>query len=232
MMTALKGVFPDLNLSHDDIVYMFCGVRPLAASGLDYTSRVPRAHHLALSESDNTRGFPIYSMIGGKLTTFRAFAEQVADRLLARLGKCRVVSTRETVYPGAEGYPKGEVEKRQWIGRVAVANVLAAERVAALLDRYGTKAERLAQRREPEWRMPLTALPDYTLGEIRMIAENEQVLHLSDLVRRRSVITLLGQANETVLAELAGIAGDVLGWDAERRKQEVALALSEAKGRK
>ncbi|MGA2257896.1 MAG: glycerol-3-phosphate dehydrogenase/oxidase, partial [Thermoguttaceae bacterium] len=211
MMTALKGVFPDLNLSHDDIVYMFCGVRPLAASGLDYTSRVPRAHHLALSESDNTRGFPIYSMIGGKLTTFRAFAEQVADRLLARLGKCRVVSTRETVYPGAEGYPKGEVEKRQWIGRVAVANVLAAERVAALLDRYGTKAERLAQRREPEWRMPLTALPDYTLGEIRMIAENEQVLHLSDLVRRRSVITLLGQANETVLAELAGIAGDVLG---------------------
>ncbi len=171
-------------------------------------------------------------MIGGKLTTFRAFAEQVTDKLLARLGKCRAASTRERAYPGAEAYPKGEAEKRQWIGRVAVANGLTTERVAALLERYGTEAERLAQRREPQWRRPLEALPDYTVGEIRTITECEQVLHLSDLVRRRSVITLLGQASETALAELAGIVGDVLGWDAERRKQEVALALSEAKGRK
>ena len=58
MMTTLQGVFPDLKLSHDDIVHVFCGVRPLPASGLDYTSRVPRAHHLAISEADNTRGFP------------------------------------------------------------------------------------------------------------------------------------------------------------------------------
>ena len=64
------------------------------------------------------------------------------------------------------------------------------------------------------------------------LAANEQVLHLSDLVRRRSVITLLGRASEPALAELAGIVGDVLGWDASRREQEVDLALREAKGRK
>jgi glycerol-3-phosphate dehydrogenase len=232
MMTTLKGVFPGLNLSHDDIVHIFCGVRPLPASGLDYTSRVPRAHQLMISEADDTRGFPIYSMVGGKLTTFRAFAEQVADTLLARLGKHRTVSTCERVYPGAEGYPQGEAETRQWIARVATASGLAAERVAALLERYGTMAEELAGRREPQWRTPLKTLPDYTEGEIRMIAQNEQVLHLSDLVRRRSVITLLGRANEAALAELAAIVGDVLGWDAERRNQEVALALSEARGRR
>ena len=222
MMTSLKGVFPDLKLSRDDIVHVFCGVRPLPASGWDYTSRVPRADHLAISESDDTRGFPIYSMIGGKLTTFRAFAEQVTDKLLARLGRCRVVSTRERAYPGADGFPKGEVEKRQWIGARGCRQRACAERVAALLERYGTEAERWAQRREPQWRVPLAALPDYTVGEIRMIAECEQVLHLSDLVRRRSVITLLGLASETALAELAGIVGDVLGWDANRRQQEVA----------
>ncbi len=232
MMTTLKGVFPGLKLSHADIVHVFCGVRPLQASGLGYTSRVPRSHHLALSEADDVRGFPVYSMVGGKLTTFRAFAEQVADTLLVRLGKSREVSTREKAYYGAEGYPKGAAEKQQWIGRVAAANGLASERAASLLERYGTEAERLAQRRDPEWLMPLKALPDYTVGEIRMIAESEQVLHLSDLVRRRSVITLLGRASEPALTELAEIVGDVFGWDAERRKQEVDLALSEAKGRK
>jgi glycerol-3-phosphate dehydrogenase len=232
MMTTLKGVFPSLKLSHSDIVHVFCGVRPLQASGLGYTSRVPRAHHLALSEADDARGFPIYSMVGGKLTTFRAFAEQVADKLLDRLGKRRAVSTRDQVYHGAEGYPKGDAEKQQWIGRVAAASGLTVERVAALLERYGTEAERLAQRAEPEWRMPLKALPDYTVGEIRMIAEAEQVVHLSDLVRRRSVITLLGRSSEAALAELAEIVGNVLGWDGERRKQEVGAALREAKGRR
>lgn len=232
MMTTLKGVFPSLKLSRADIVHVFCGVRPLQASGLGYTSRVPRAHHIALAEPDDVRGYPVCSMVGGKLTTFRAFAEQVADTLLPRLGRSRAVSTRDKAYHGAEGYPKGDAEKLQWIGRVAAANGLSPERVDALLERYGTEAERLAQRRESEWQMPLKALPDYTVGEIRMIAESEQVLHLSDLVRRRSVITLLGRASETALSELAGIVGDVLGWDADRRKQEVDLALREAKGRK
>ena len=147
MMTTLQGVFPDLKLSRSDIVHVFCGVRPLPSSGLDYTSRVPRSHHLAVTDADAARGFPIYSMIGGKLTTFRAFAEQVTDKLLARLDKRRVASTRERVYPGAEGYPQGEAEKRQWIARVATASGLANERVEALLERYGTEAERLAQRR-------------------------------------------------------------------------------------
>jgi glycerol-3-phosphate dehydrogenase len=232
MMQTLKGVFPGLKLSHGDIVHVFCGVRPLPASGLDYTSRVPRSHHVALTEADDARGFPIYSMIGGKLTTFRAFAEQVADKLLAKFGKSRVVSTRERYYYGVAGYPIGEAQKRQWIARVAAASGLAEERVAALLERYGTEAERLAHQTEPDWRLALKALPDYTVGEIRMIATQEQVLHLSDLVRRRSVITLLGRASETALNELAGIVGDVLGWDAEHRNREVGLALTEAKGRK
>ncbi|MEI7956538.1 MAG: glycerol-3-phosphate dehydrogenase/oxidase, partial [Verrucomicrobiota bacterium] len=180
MMQTLKGVFPGLKLSHDDIVHVFCGVRPLPASGLDYTSRVPRSHHLAISEADANRSIPIYSMIGGKLTTFRAFAEQVADKLLASFGKNRVMSTRDRFYYGVNGYPKGEAEKRQWIARVAATSGLAAERVTALLERYGTEAERLAHKPEPDWQLALKELPDYTVGEIRMIATQEQVLHLSD----------------------------------------------------
>lgn len=232
MLTTLRGVFPDLKLSRSDIVHVFCGVRPLLYSGIDFTGRVSRSHQTAVTEADEARGYPIYSMIGGKLTTFRAFAEQVADQVLFRLGKSRTVSTRERAYYGAANYPNGEEAKRQWVTRVAAASGLTPNRVAALLERYGTEAERMSLLQNPDWRQPLRALPGYTVGEIRMIAENEQVLHLSDLVRRRSVITLLGQANEASLTELAGIVGDALGWDAARRAREADDALSEAKGRK
>ena len=170
-------------------------------------------------------------MIGGKLTTFRAFAEQTADKLLARLGKPRLVSTREKHYPGAEGYPQDEAAKRQWIARVAAASGIEPRRVAAhwhaMAQRQNDWPSRVSRSGTA-----LMSLPDYTLGKIRMIAENEQVLHLSDLVRRRSVITLLGQATEPALAELATIVGKVLGWDEALQNEEIALALSEARGRK
>jgi len=231
MMTTLKGVFPKLKLSADDIVHIFCGVRPLPSSGQDYTGRVPRSHQLRITDADDQRVYPVYSLVGGKLTTFRAFAEQVADKLLKELDKERKESTRERVYHGAEGYPCGEDAKKLWVEIVSETSGLDAERVKVLLERYGAEGERLAKMDLPEWKEPLKTLPDYTVGEIRMIAETEQVIHLSDLVRRRTLITLLGQTTEVTLTEIASIAGDVLGWDEDRRRMEVAAALKDANGR-
>ena len=186
MIQTLKGVFPKIDIKRSDIVHVFCGVRPLMASGEGYTSKVSRAHFLAEHEADGERRFPVYSMVGGKLTTFRAFAEMAADRVLKLLGKPRRVSTTDRAY----------------LGRVPLAT-----------------GERLR------------SLPDYTVEEIRTIAQKELVAHLSDLVRRRSVITLLGQTTKDTATELAAIVGDTLGWDDATRQREITLALDEAQGR-
>jgi glycerol-3-phosphate dehydrogenase len=187
MMQTLKGVFPKIEVKRSDIVNIFCGVRPLMASGGEgYTSRVSRSHFLAEHAPDGERDFPVYSMVGGKLTTFRAFAEMSADRVLKLLNKPRLVSTTDRAYLGRDPVTSGT---------------------------------------------PLTTLPDYTVEEIRTIAQQELVAHLSDLVRRRSVITLLGQTTEASATELASIVGDTLGWDEARRQEEVRLALKEAQGR-
>ena len=53
---------------------------------------------------------------------------------------------------------------------------------------------------------------------------NEYVLHLSDIVCRRTLIALLGDAREEVLCELANIAGPLLHWDNARQEQEVKRA--------
>jgi glycerol-3-phosphate dehydrogenase len=228
MMSTLKSVFPNLTVSKDDVVFTFCGVRPLPASGLDYTSRVSRAHRLDILEPDAERSFAIYSMIGGKLTTFRAFAEQATDKILAELGKTRNVSTLQRTYLGAKGYPADESAKQDWIDRVAGANDLACEHVADLLNRYGALAEEIASQQDSAKRAPLVSLGDYSIAEIEYIAENECIRHLSDLVRRRSIITILGRAGEAALKELADIVGSVLGWDAQRQEVEVQIALKEA----
>ncbi|HPD48329.1 MAG TPA: glycerol-3-phosphate dehydrogenase/oxidase [Anaerohalosphaeraceae bacterium] len=227
MMTTLRGVFPGLALSRDDIVFRFCGVRPLPASNVDYTGRVPRAHRLHITPPSAERNFPVYSMIGGKLTTFRAFAEQAADKILTQLGKTRTTSTEERPYLGAMDYPVDEDAKHVWISRVAAANNLAPERVATLLDRYGVIAETIAARPAAE-HVPLAALSDYSVAEIRHIAENECIHHLTDLTRRRSIITLTGKANPKALEELAQIIAPSLTWRESRQQQEIEKAEEEA----
>jgi glycerol-3-phosphate dehydrogenase len=226
MMSTLKGVFPDLELSKDDIVYTFCGMRPLPSSGMDFTSRVTRSHQLKVSEPDEKRAFPIYSMIGGKLTTFGVFAEQVADKALGLLGKTRSVSIAERPYLGAKDYPEDDAAKQSWIERVASANNLEPDRVAELLDRYGTEAEIIASETN---NTPLKNLSEYSIGEIEYIAENECILHLLDITRRRSIITLTGRGEKEVFEEIAQIAGNILGWDSERQNQEAEQAYKEQK---
>ncbi len=226
MMSTLRGVFPDLELSKDDIVYTFCGVRPLPSSGMDFTSRVTRSHQLKVSEPDEKRAFPIYSMIGGKLTTFGVFAGQVADKALSRLGKTRTVSVAERPYLGAVNYPAGAAAKQSWIDRVASANNLEHDRVMDLLERYGTEAEKIASETNHTL---LKNLSDYSIGEIEYIAENECILHLTDITRRRSIITITGKGQKPALEEIAKVAGNILGWDSERQNQEAEQAYKEQK---
>jgi len=228
MISTLKSVFPDLEISRKDIVFTFCGVRPLAASGLEYTSRASRAHRTEITEPDQDRSFKIYSMIGGKLTTFRAFAEQTADTILDQLGKSRVLSTQDRPYLGAKDYPVDEAAETQWIQRVAETSHMDKAYVAHLFKRYGTEAEKLACHKDKAWRTPLKTLPDYSVGEVAHITHTECILHLSDLVRRRSVITFLGQATEDVLEEFSHIMASILNWDESQRKHEIEMALTEA----
>lgn len=225
MTTTLRGVFPDLTIRRDQIVYTYCGVRPLPAGNSDMPGKVSRDHTIEAIEPDGTRAFPVLCLIGGKWTTFRALASQTADQVLPRLGLERRTSTEHIPIGGARRFPADDAAKAQWVERVAAESDLSQQRVAVLLGRYGTMAEALARSATAESETPLTSLPDYTVGEIEHIAANEYVEHLTDLICRRSLIALLGQASQDALTELAEVVGQVLDWDSARKASEVELAL-------
>jgi glycerol-3-phosphate dehydrogenase len=221
MMTSLRGVFPQVRIAREQIVYAICGVRPLPASGTDVLANVSRGHSVRVVEPEAGRAFPILCLIGGKWTTFRAFAEQVADQVLVRLGLARRRSSEHLPIGGGVEFPADGERRAAWVRRVAKATGLAEVRVEVLLDRYGVDAEAYAAGASAEAERPFRSLPSYTVGEIERIARDDYVEHLEDLVCRRSTIALLGEAREESLRELAGIAGRVLGWDAARREDEV-----------
>lgn len=230
MLSTLKGVFPGIEVSRDEIVYKFCGVRPLPRSSDAVTGKISRNHRVDVNEPDRDRPFPVFSLIGGKWTTFRAFAEHTADQVLRRLEHDRVVSTHGIAIGGGRDFPADAESRAAWIERVATRTGIGRERIATLLDRYGTLAEEYASGIEKAAETPLGTLPHYTREEIAHIVREDSVEHLTDLICRRTLIAILGEARRDVLGELAGIAGEELGWDAARREAEVALALEEMAG--
>lgn len=221
MLATLQSIFPSVKVAREHIVFAFCGVRPLPSSKSAVTANISRGHAVHLIEPEGARTLPIVCLIGGKWTTFRALAEQAADKLLPRIGATRRASTANVPIGGGKDFPATDDARTQWIARVAEAKHRSKKRIATLLARYGTNAEAVADTDDT----PLGSLSDYSVGEIEWIAANDYIVHLADIVYRRSTIGLLGNANIETLTELTAIAGRVLGWDNEYQTTEVTRAL-------
>jgi len=199
-------------------------VRPLASSGAKTTSQYSRDHEVqVISGAWTGLGYPVHSLIGGKWTSFRAFSEQAADKALEFLERPREKNTRELPIGGGRNYPQGAGEQKKLVEGIAAWTVLPAPRIQTLFERYGTRAELVAQFLAESPDAPLDSLPDYSRREIAYLAQNEKVIHLDDFVLRRSMLAMLGLlTSRSSLEELAAVLGESLGWEATQIKAEVA----------
>jgi glycerol-3-phosphate dehydrogenase len=220
-------VFPDIKVGREHIVFRFSGVRPLAHTGsAKTTGQITRDHHIQVVEGDWTGvGFPVYSLVGGKWTSFRAFAEQVSDKALAFLGKTRQKFTHDLPIGGGRNYPHTPDEQKRYLDGLAAWTGFSAERVHSLFNRYGTRAETVALFLSKQADQPLKSLPDFSRREIAFLCQNEKVVHLEDIVLRRTLLAMLGQLTRSAVEELSEAAGESLGWDGERIKAEAARTL-------
>ncbi|GAA1945692.1 glycerol-3-phosphate dehydrogenase/oxidase [Microbacterium deminutum] len=220
----IAQVLPDIEVNRSQIVYRFAGVRPLPGHGDIAPGFVSREYRVDAEEivgGDAT----VLSLVGGKWTTFRASAEHLADRALGVLAQPRRRSTKGLAIGGGRGFPTTERARRQWIDGHAAG--LALDRVATLLDRYGTIAEEvIAAIVADDADAPLATLPSYSTGELRHIARTEDVVHLDDLLMRRESLAFTGAATAAAAAEVAEAIAGTLGWDDARVAHEVKRGLA------
>jgi glycerol-3-phosphate dehydrogenase len=220
----IAHVLPEIPVDRSQIVYRFAGVRPLPRHddvSPGFVSRDYRIEEAPLGEGTDAT---VLSLIGGKWTTFRASAEHLADRVLGLLARSRMSSTKGLAIGGGLGYPTTERARRQWIaGHPAVSGA----RASVLLDRYGTvAADVISAIADDPADAPLAALPAYSTGELRHLARTEQVVHLDDVLMRRTSIAFIGAATPEAAAEIAEAIAPVLGWDAARQAFEVERGLA------
>ncbi|OLP61678.1 glycerol-3-phosphate dehydrogenase [Xaviernesmea oryzae] len=220
-LASLRALLPAIPVSRAQIVYAYSGIRPLPASDASQPGLISRDHSSPTLEPEGDRPFPIVSLVGGKWTTFRGFAEEVADTLLARLGQSRRLSTRMLPIGGGRDFPADAAARQAWIAEQARLTGLGPDRLETLLARYGTTAASIAAAIGPSGEQMLDHVPGYSAQELAWVTAQEQVCHLADLVLRRTTLAIEGRLTRDGLREIADVAGDVLGWEDERLKEEI-----------
>jgi len=230
MLDMVPHVFPKIHVSREQIIFQFSGVRPLPAEDGDSTGQISRDHSIEILETENDRPFPILNLIGGKWTTYRAFAEHATEESLTLLGKVRVKSTADLPIGGGINYPLSKSAQEEWIQVNAELYGIPVSRMDTLFERYGTSAKGIAEYCSQVDDYSLGVEDKYTSGEIRFITKNEGVCHLDDLLLRRSLIAWMGEINLEQLKAYADVVGDQLDWDENTRLAEIertARILSE-----
>jgi glycerol-3-phosphate dehydrogenase len=220
-LDCLHMLLPSLAFDRSQILYSYSGIRPLPASNSSAPGLISRDHSAPVNEPAAGRPFPIISLVGGKWTTFRGFAEEVTDTILARLRQIRRTSTRELAIGGGKHFPQ-DTAVANWLSQVSRETSIPEKRVAELLTRYGTTAREIARHcGQSDYDARLPDAPDTSLAEIDWIARNERVVHLQDIVMRRTTLAVIGALTTRNLAAVAVVVGNALGWEEQRRAKEV-----------
>ena len=220
-INMVKIVFPEISFDRDQILFTLSGVRPLPASESTTTGQISRDHSIQITPPGEKFAFPIYHLIGGKWTSFRAFSEEVTDKVLIELDRTRKTSTLEIAIGGGREFPRNSNDFESWINNSASATDSSKESIRILLARYGTRSEEFLMQGSTITNKQLSSLPEFTKEEILHLIQTEKVVHLDDFVLRRSNIAKSGLSSEAVIVELAEIIGIGLGWTKAQLESEI-----------
>ncbi|WP_108261087.1 FAD-dependent oxidoreductase [Mangrovicoccus ximenensis] len=118
---VLEDVLPGAAPERSQIRFAYAGVRPLPRSDAGVTGAISRDHSFRDIPATEARPFPMIVLVGGKWTTYRACAEQLADRILGLLGEPRRKSTLRLKVGGGADFPAGAAGQAALAAEVAVA---------------------------------------------------------------------------------------------------------------
>ena len=181
---------------------------------------------IIISQEDLHGSLPIYSLVGGKWTSFRAFSEQVTDKALAFLGLPRKAGTQNLPIGGGRDYPHDQEGIKKWVEDLQASTGLPLKQVETLFQRYGTRARQVCEFILAGQDAPFGACPNFSRREILFLVQVEKIIHLDDLLLRRTLLAYLGELNLPLIEEMADVVGSELGWNALQKKNEMECALA------
>jgi glycerol-3-phosphate dehydrogenase len=201
LLAACTQQFPGAEVTANDVLSTWSGVRPVVGSAgahQDKPSNETREHVLWQEPGCVT-------LAGGKLTTFRPQAIEVLKACAAMLERL-FVDDAAPVFAAVPVQAIPELSSHQW---------------RRLTGRHGRDLPKLAQLIKEIGHATVGAT-DTLWAELAFACESEMVLHLDDLLLRRTRLgLLLPRGGEEYFAAIRQLCQPRLAWSDEHWQQEI-----------
>jgi glycerol-3-phosphate dehydrogenase len=202
LLVAAGQLYPEKPPGKEDVISSWSGVRPIITSGKSSDpSRASREHRVWVEEG-------MVSCSGGKLTTFHHMALDVLSKAKKFLPD-RSGSTGDRIF-GSHSLTGKDILPED------------PERGEELLGRYGEDACELLNSAPAEERTAISGTRA-CLAQVRWALRHESVVHLDDLMLRRTRLgLLLENGGDEILSDIHGIVTEVRGWSEDRWQSELS----------
>ena len=237
LLDETNYVIPEANLTRDDVLFTYAGVRPLPYSPEGETGGVTRSHVVFdHATGDSAAGGKVksqsaelppvgglLSIIGGKLTTYLNLSRHTTDAIFKKLERKGPKSTsRKIPLPGSDTADFGS-----FVDGFKAASTIPEVLRDRLLKLYGVRAAEVLAIGEddPELLTPLSPIESVETAligaEVIWAFREEMAETLSDVLLRRTMAGYGPRVALDVVEPAAQVAVKHLGWDEERAEREV-----------
>jgi len=191
LLETINHWFPDAALTEADVIATQAGVRPVIGTGKKDPSRESREESILADHRMVTIG-------GGKLTTFAMMAEKA----LKAAGRWIPLTKLAPSHPQPDWVEHDDPALERLVGRHG------ADAAGVIALAPGPELERIAG-------------TGFVWAELRWAARNELVVHLDDLMLRRTRLgLLLPDGGAAILHRVKAVVQGDLGWDDETWARE------------
>ncbi len=199
LLEEAQALLPGLGIGKSHVRYAYAGLRPLQKLKEGPEVAMTR-RHVVTDHGEQGLAHGLYSVAGGKLSTFRPIARELAARL----------------HSGPRVEPEPDTGRdRAWFEELRAAPLPLTSREH--LRRYGTAITQvLAGGQEI-----LCSHSGAVTGEIAHAARAEAAVTLADVLMLRTGVAWASCRGLCCHRQAARIVATVLGWDADREEQEV-----------
>ena len=201
LLASVRSLFPALTAA--DVLYTTAGVRALVTQG-GRASAVSRMHKVV--EHEPIPG--VISVLGGKITGYRAIAEEVTDVVCRRAGITRRCSTAEVPLPGARN-PAAAQDAGEVPGFLRALYGCRTTEVLALTG----LGEDLTEPLSPHY-------PDIG-AQVVFGVRAEHCVRISDFIRRRTSLGASADQGWAAAPRVAALMAAELGWPPQQEASEL-----------
>jgi glycerol-3-phosphate dehydrogenase len=191
LLESVKRTFPGSTVGPSDIQSSFAGLRPLVSEGdASNPSGVSREHKIWQEPSG------LFSIAGGKYTTYRVMAQQMVDRVVKFLVQENLISDlsrRCVTHLEAIVMPPEVTEVKNFVRIMdEYSSVLDGQAIQHLQQRYGARWQRVADLavQNPELRERVVSSEPDILAEVVYSRDFEMAVTFEDFLRRRTMLAL------------------------------------------